>query len=216
MTEVPSYDRPRERLLREHATALSDAELVAVQLGSGLAGSSALEVAGELLALWGGVSGLAGARPEELIRAPGIGAAKAARLVAAFELARRAVKPDHPVRLHSSADIADAARRMLGAAHTERVVVLVADGAQRLRRIEIVATGTATGCPVPVREIIATTLRHDGAAFAVAHNHPSGDPTPSSADRAATRALEGAARATGLRFLDHVVIATDGWRSASA
>ncbi len=216
MTEVPVHDRPRERLLREHTGALSDAELVAVQLGSGRAGGSALDVAHELLAAWGGVRGLANARPEELARTPGVGPAKAARLVSAFGLALRVNAPDQFVRLRTSADIADAASPLLGRSRTESVVVLVADGAQRLRRVELVATGTATACPIPVREIVATTLRHDGVAFAVAHNHPGGDPTPSDADRAATHALRDAACATGLRFLDHVVITSDKWRSASA
>jgi DNA repair protein RadC len=216
MVEIPTHDRPRERLLREGVSTLSDAELVAMQLGSGLPGGSALDVARELLAEWGGVEGLARARPEELARTPGVGPAKASRLASAFGLAGRADAPSQLIRLRTSADIAGAAARLLDRARTERVVVLVADGAQRLRRVEVMATGTATACPMPVREIVATTLRYDGIAFAVAHNHPGGDPTPSAADRLATQTLRDAARATGLRFLDHVVIGGDGWRSAAA
>jgi DNA repair protein RadC len=92
---------------------------------------------------------------------------------------------------------------------------LVADGASRLKRAEVVATGSAKSCPVPVREIVATVLRHDGVAFAVAHNHPGGDPAPTAADLAATKALRDAARTVGLRFLDHVVVADGTWRSAA-
>lgn len=215
MREVAEHDRPRERLLRVGTGGLSDAELVAVQLGSGRAGASAIDVARELLAEWGGVAGLARARPEELARVPGVGPAKAARLASAFGLASRLEVPDATVRLRRSADVAEAAMRMLAGARTEQVAVLVADGSQRLRRAEVVAVGSATACPVPVREIVSTVLRHDGVAFAVAHNHPGGDPEPSPADLAATTALREAARATGLRFLDHVVVAGAIWCSAA-
>lgn len=214
---VPVHDRPRERLLQHGAGAMSDAELVALQLGSGRVGASALEIAYALLAEWGGMTGLSRARPEELVRTPGVGAAKAARLTAAFALAGRASGGSAQVaRLTSSGVIAAAARTLIGAARTERVLVLIADNGLRLRRCEVVASGSATACPVPVREIVSAVLRHGGVAFAVAHNHPAGDPTPSGADRRATEALRDAARATGLRFLDHIVLGADAWASAAA
>jgi DNA repair protein RadC len=215
MQDVTEHDRPRERLLRAGVGCLSDAELVAVQLGSGRAGASALDIARELLAQWGGMSGLARARPEELARVPGVGPTKGARIVAAFALTSRLAVPDAVVPMRRSADVAEAAMRVLGGARTEQVAVLVADGAQRLRRAEVVAVGSATACPLPVREIVATVLRHDGVAFAVAHNHPGGDPEPSPADRGATAALREAPAATGLRFLDHIVVAGGAWRSAA-
>jgi len=105
---------------------------------------------------------------------------------------------------------------MIGLSPVEQVVVLVGDSGLRLRRMEILSTGTASSCPMPVREIVATVLRHDGVAFAVAHNHPGGDVLPSGADFAATDALRNAAHATGLRFLDHVVVSGAQWRSTSA
>lgn len=213
---LPAADRPRERLLRQGPGALSDAELVAIHLGSGLAGQSALSVAQGLLATWGGLTGLTQARPEELSRASGVGPAKAARLVAAFEVSRRvSSEPDLPV-LAGSTDIAREASRILSGQRSEQVAVLVADSRLRLRRTEVVAVGSATSCPVPVREVLAVVLRHDGLAFAVAHNHPGGDPTPSADDRRVTQALQDAAAATGLRFLDHVVVADTDWRSAAA
>lgn len=215
MLETPAHDRPRERLLRQGQEAMSDAELVAIQLGSGRVGVSALEVAQALLAEWGGLSGLSGADPAELARTPGVGPAKASRLAAVFGIASRLAKAsDSRPRLDTSADIAQHAANALSGLRVERLVTLIADGGQRLRRIEVAAEGSATSCPVPVREIVATVLRHDGVAFAVAHNHPGGDPEPSEADRAATRALRVAAEATGLRFLDHVVVAGRQWRSA--
>lgn len=216
MLDLPAGDRPRERLLRGGVGALSDAELVAIQLGSGRTGASAMEVSQSLLAHWGGTAGLAQARPEELAAWPGVGPAKAARLVAAFALADRLGTPSGRLRLSKSQDIAGEAIRLIGRARTEQILLLVADGGLRLKRAEIIASGTAKSCPMPVRELLATVLRHDGVAFAVAHNHPGGDATATDADRRATEVLIRAAEATGLRFLDHVVVTDTDWRSARA
>ncbi len=212
----PAEDRPRERLLRHGAAALGDAELVALLLGSGASGETALDAARGLLIQWGGLSGLAAARPAELARAHGIGPAKAARLVAGFALTGRLQAPRTGVVLGDSAVIASVAQPEIGRERVERVLVLIADGGQRLLRVEPVATGRAQGCPVPVREVVAAVLRHDGVAFALAHNHPGGDPTPTDADRAATDRVIEAAAAVGLRFLDHVVVTDASWRSVSA
>jgi len=216
MTDVPVNDRPRERLLRHGVAALSDAEIVAVQLGSGTTGASAVDVAQRLLADWGGMSGLATARPEELARLTGLGPAKAARLASAFAIASRARTPAGRPVLATSADIAREATAVIGPSRVEQVAVLIVDGANRLKRAEVVARGSAKACPMPVREIIATVLRHDGVAFAVAHNHPAGDPTPTPADGEATDALRRAADTVGLRFLDHIVLAGGTWRSVGA
>jgi len=216
MMDVPVADRPRERLLRQGIGALSDAELVAVQLGSGRAGASALDLAQRLLADWGGLSGLVTARPEELARVSGIGPAKAARLAAALGLSSRLAVPDESIKLSTSEDIARVAQPLIGPARTEQIVVLIADGGLRLKRAEIIASGTAKACPMPVREVLATVLRHDGVAFAVVHNHPGGDPTPTAADWHATATLAKAAAAVGLRFVDHLTIAHSAWSSTVA
>jgi len=213
---LPAHDLPRERLLRDGVRVLSDAELVAILLGSGRAGGNALDVAHALLAEWQGLAGLAAARPEELARTPGVGPAKACRVAAAVELAARVGVPRAGERLGSSADIAAVAQPAIGRERTERLLVLIADGGQRLARVEAVAVGQATACPVPVREVLALVLRHDGVSFAVAHNHPGGDPTPSAADVAATARLQEAAALVGLRFLDHVVVTESTWRSVTA
>ncbi len=213
MMDLPLDDRPRERLLRRGVTALSDAELIAVQLGSGHAGASALDVAQRLLADWGGVTGLASARPEEMAHTAGVGPAKAARLAAAFNLSKRGTSDSKPI-LRTSADVAREANLLIGNSRTERFLVLVVNGSSRLKRAEIVASGSAKACPVPIREIIAMVLRNDGVAFAVAHNHPGGDPTPTSADVKATEALREAAGVVGLRFLDHVIVAGSAWQRA--
>jgi DNA repair protein RadC len=216
MAAMPPHERPRERLLARGAEALTERELLALVLRNGRRGVSALDLAAELLAEYGSLSALAAARPEELAARRGIGSAKAAALVAAFQLARLAHDPgDEPVVLRSSDDVARVAHRELDGARRERVLVLVCDGANRLRRTVVVSEGSIERSLVPVREILNAVLRHDGRAFALAHNHPGADPEPSDADRRATAAVRAGATAAGLRFLGHVVVAGDQWRSVS-
>jgi len=213
---LPVHDRPRERLIELGGAALSDAELVAIQLGTGGRDESALVLAQALLAEWGGVVGLARAAVDELARHRGVGPAKAARLVAAFALARRVTGQPEGRVLKTSADVAAVAAPLIGHERVEKVVLLIADHRQRVSRVLTVARGGATGCTVPVREILSLVLRHDGVAFALAHNHPGGTLDPSPADLAVTARLGSAARELGLRLLDHVIVADDTWRSVSA
>ncbi|MBF6545006.1 RadC family protein [Nocardia brasiliensis] len=217
LIDVPVEQRPRERLLALGPQALSDAELLALLLRHGRPGASALDLAVELLVEHGGLAELAAARPEELARRAGIGTAKAAALVAAFHLGARArTGTGTTTRLTGASDVAAAARPLFTGARVERLLVLVCDAQNRLRRKVFVAEGAVDQVAVPVREILNTVLRHDGRAFAVVHNHPSGDAAPSLDDRRATTLLAEAARTVGLRFLDHVVIAGEAWASAPA
>jgi DNA repair protein RadC len=214
IVNVPAGQRPRERLWAVGGESLSDAELLALLLRHGRPGESALEMAASLLAEYRGLPGLAQARPEELAGRPGIGAAKAAAVVAAFRLARRVADPAGRVGLHSPADVARAARSLLADSRRERLVVLVCDAQNRLRHRIVVAEGAIDRSPLPVRDVLNAVLRHDGRAFAIAHNHPSGVPQPSLADRRATSAVARAARTVDLRFLGHVVVSGGGWASA--
>jgi DNA repair protein RadC len=213
---LPVHDRPRERLAALGAAALSDAELVAIHLGTGATGESALSLAQALLAEWGGVAGLARAAADELARRRGVGPAKAARLVAAFALADRVGGASRALVLRTSADVAAVAAPIIGRERVEHVVLMVTDHGQRLTRALTVARGGANGCAVPVREILSLVLRHDGVAFALAHNHPGGALHPSRADLAVTARLRAAARTLDLRLLDHVIIADGAWRSVTA
>jgi DNA repair protein RadC len=214
MAAVPLHERPRERLLARGAKALTERELLAIVLRNGMHGVSAVDLATSILADYGSLRALAAARPEELAAKAGIGAAKASALVAAFELGRRTDRDEEPIILRCPEDAAKVARRELEGLRRERVLVLVCDSANRLRHTVTVSEGSIDKSPVPVREILNAVLRHDGRAFAIAHNHPSGDPKPSAADSCGTARVSEAASVVGLRFLGHVVVAAERWAVA--
>jgi DNA repair protein RadC len=140
--------------------------------------------------------------------------ADAAGLMVAFELGRRSARerPRLGARIRSAGDVAQAVADELAGLRRERVVVLACDAADQLRATVTLSEGALDRALFPVREILHAVLIHDGRSFAVAHNHPSGDPEPSSADGQATRAIRDAARVGGLRFLGHVVVVEDGWQ----
>lgn len=207
------FDSPSERLVRGGVDALTAEELVALVLQSGRRGQDGLETARRLARDFGSLSRLGRAEPEELTALSGITPEQAAALVSSFRLARLAASDPPPPSLRSAADVAAVAMREIGDSRRERAVVLVCDAANQLRRVVPVSEGTVDRAFLPVREILNAVLRHDGRAFAVAHNHPSGEATPGAEDLRATGELRKAARAVGLRFLDHVVVAGDDWRS---
>ena len=155
MADVPLHDRPRERLLARGAEALSERELLAIVLRHGSRGVSALDLAGTLLAEYGSLAALAMARAEELARRPGVGEAKAGALVAAFRLGRlvaSAASEESPIQ--GPEDIFQAARSELAGQRRERVLVLVCDAGNRLRRTEVVAAGSIDRSTLPIREIL--------------------------------------------------------------
>jgi DNA repair protein RadC len=215
MASVPSRERPRKRLLALGAEALTERELLALVIRNGARGVGALDLAAELLAEHGSLRILAATRPEELASKCGIVVTKAAALVAAFELGRRVGGEDETVTLRGPGDVADVARRKLAGLRRERVLVIVCNSANLVVRTETVSEGSMDRALVPVREILNAVLRHDGRAFAIAHNHPGGDPEPSDAERRATVELREAATVVGLRFLGHVVVGRGGWREAT-
>lgn len=213
MHQVPANDRPRERLSGLGPEALADRELLALILGTGMRGRGAHEVAEALLGRFGSVTALSEAGMAELAAVPGIGTAKAAGLVAGFELARRAASEGKPGRLRTTGDIAAAAAPLLRDHPRERLVVITCDAALRVIGTDRICDGASDQTLFPVREIIVAVLRRDGRSFALAHNHPSGDPAPSPEDVAATEAAAQAAAVTGLCFLDHVIVTETGWQA---
>jgi DNA repair protein RadC len=212
LRDLPVGERPRERLARLGATALSDQELVAILLGSGTRGSSALARARGLLCERGGVPGLERLSMAELRLEKGIGAARASTIVAAFELGRRLAAA--PLRerdlLNQPERVIAYLRRQYGHLSQERTGALYLDARNRLVRDAECFRGTLDRAMAEPREIFKTALLENAAAVIVYHNHPSGDPTPSREDREFTKRLAAAAEIVGVRLLDHVVVGGQG------
>lgn len=205
--EMPAHDRPRERLLREGGTALTDAELVAVLLRTGCSGASALDLARELLSVAGGIAGMATLDSTALQRR-GLGSAKAATLLAALELARRVARAELPDRLPLGNPDAVARYLLLRYAERDQEVMgaLFLDLRNRLLGEAELYRGTMARASVEPRAFLKQALLRSAAGILLFHTHPSGDPSPSAEDLAFTRRLSDAADLLGLRLLDHVVL----------
>jgi DNA repair protein RadC len=212
VTDFPETDRPRERLLSSGTEVLADRELLALLIGSGTAGTDAIDLAAQLIERCGGLSRLAHADPHALLRLPGIGPAKAARIAAAFQLARRAERRSAPCRIGGSADLAESAAPLLRGLRMERVVVVACDQAGNVLRTLRLTEGGSDRSLVPIRDVLTAVLTVDGAAFGIAHNHPSGNLEPSEADRQSTLRLLKGAQVVGLRFLGHLIVTDREWR----
>ncbi len=204
---MQSAERPRERLAAHGVAALTDAELVAVMLGTGVRGASALDLARAALARHGGLSALisAGGRG----RTPGFGAARHARLAAGVELARRAAREtlERGATLTSPDAVRDFLRLTLSAREHEVFLVLFLDSQHRLLVADEVFRGTLAQTSVYPREIVKAALAHNAAAVILAHNHPSGVAEPSRADELLTQSLKSALALVDVRTLDHFVVA---------
>jgi DNA repair protein RadC len=204
----PASERPRERLFHSGADALADAELLALQLGSGRRGQTAVEVAREMLAAYGSLAGVAARELAELARLPGVGRAKAARLASAFELTRRlrARTPGARTPMGSPAEVYAAFGPIMEDLSREVFRVALLDAQNGLLRDVIVSVGTLSTTLVHPREVFRPALLEPTASLILLHNHPSGDPTPSREDVRLTRQLVESAHLLDLRLHDHVVI----------
>lgn len=211
--DLAAHERPRERLRRLGADAPTDAEVLALMIGSGRPGSNAVDTAQHLIASVGGMAGLSAATIQDVERVPGIGPAAACRIVAATELRRRVALGDRPEPVSGTAGVAAAVLPHLQDRQRERLVVAVLDRRLRVRDVICVAEGKVGHASVHVAEIVQAVLIRHGQAFAVAHNHPGGCLDPSEADRRATGQLRAAAAACGLRFLDHLIVAGENWHA---
>lgn len=210
ITDWPDDERPRERLLSQGATALSDAELLAIFLRVGVTGMSAVDLARALLVHFdNSLARLSGATPQELTRVKGIGPAKAAQLVATLELARRGLREEMCVRpaLSSPGAVRDWLRLALGPLHHEVFVALWLDAQNRLIADEELFRGTLTQTAVYPREVVKRALARNAAAVILAHNHPSGVAAPSAADEQLTRGLKQALALVDVRVVDHFIVA---------
>lgn len=211
--DLPLSERPRERLSRLGAEVLSEQELLACVLGRGIAGESVLISARRLLKACGSLRGIAEASLERLCGVRGIGAAKAAQLKAAIELARRVALADNGtgrVVVNGVAVVERLLRPHLLEKQKEHVVALLLDNRHQLIRMTPIAVGSLSATLVHPREVFKEAIAASAAALIVAHNHPSGDPSPSAHDVELTARLMEAGRLLGIEVLDHVIIATRG------
>ncbi|MBL8693097.1 MAG: DNA repair protein RadC [Planctomycetes bacterium] len=205
---------PRERLLAFGEEDLSDAELVALVVGS-VGSRPASAVAQRLLESFGGLRELALADPWDLIHQGPLGMAGACALRASFVMGRRAMRlPIAPQRvLRAGADVFERLRGRMGSLRKETFVALCLDGRHRVLREERVSEGTLNAAIVHPRDVYGPALRCAAAAIVVAHNHPSGDPTPSAEDHAVTHRLHEVGKMAGIELLDHVILGEDRYFS---
>ena len=203
----PTLERPRERLLQRGPSALSDAELIATLIGHGSRGKDAISLGRELIAISGGLQRLL-SDGTALSKVSGIGPAKCARLLAAFELARRAMGEQLMAlpRLSNPRDSGDYLSARLRHLPYEVFACLYLDNHHRVIAFEELFRGTVDSANVYPREVVRACLEHNACAIILAHNHPSGIAEPSAADRAITDQLRNVLGIIGVRVLDHLVI----------
>lgn len=208
ITDWPADDRPREKLLMKGAESLSDAELIAIFLRTGIRGKSAVDLAREVLARFGSLSALAAAGSREFCIVPGLGDAKYVQLQAAMEMARRSLREQlaRGSALNSPQAVRDYLRLKLQDRPHEVFVGVFLDAQNRVLAVEELFRGTLTQTSVYPREVVKRALHHNAAAVIFAHNHPSGVAEPSRADEALTHALKQALALVDVRVLDHFVV----------
>ncbi len=208
MKDLPAALRPREKLLAQGPAALADAELLALLLRTGTQGLGVLQMAEQLLARNGGVSGLLRTEPNQLAKVKGLGPAKLAELQAVLELARRALTAELAQRpvFDSPTTVREYLKLQLADLAHEVFAVLFLDAQHRLIAYEPLFRGTLTQTSVYPREVLKRALALNAAAVLLAHNHPSGVAEPSRADEFLTQSLKTALAMIDVRVLDHLVV----------
>ena len=215
LKDLDPRDRPREKLARAGVNGLGDNEVIAVLLGSGLPAHGALALARDVLGIAGGVVGLSRLGLDELRKVAGIGESRAARLVAAVELGRRALMVDPGRRPHlaTPTQVAEYLMPLFGGHRVERFGVVLLDAKSRLIRATILSVGSLDASIVHPREVFREAMVASAAALVAFHNHPSGDPFPSPDDRVMTHRLVAAGELMGIRVVDHVILGDGRWFS---
>jgi len=208
ITDLDESERPRERLAELGPQSLSSAELIAILLRVGAKGENAVRLGQRLLQTFGGIAGLHRASFDDVVSQHGIGPAKAAQLKAAIELGRRLTleSPDERPSIHNPGDAAALIQYEMGAFEQEHLRVIHLDTRNRVLGMEDVYRGSLNSSQVRVGEVFKSAIRRNAAAIIIAHNHPSGDPTPSPDDVAITRAFVQAGQLLNIDVLDHLVI----------
>ena len=209
ITDWPSGERPREKLLEHGAEVLSDAELLAIFLRVGVTGKSAVDLARDLLNKFGSLNGIFAATASDISQVHGMGSSKYAQLQAIFEMSRRALAEQMQTRdvLSSPQQVRDYLCLKLGAFSREVFMVLFLDAQNRVVATEEMFSGTLTQTSVYPREVVKRALYHNAASVIFAHNHPSGIAEPSQADEMLTTSLKKALALIDIRVLDHFIVA---------
>jgi DNA repair protein RadC len=205
----PEGERPRERLVREGAARLTDAELLGIVLRTGAPGATAVDLARSLIGGWKGLAGLEAAEPAALQRARGMGTAKVAQVKAALELGRRLlyeVERQIRARITSSRDVLELFAPRLRGLQRERCELILLNGGNEVLDCETLSEGSLTESQVDPRRMLELANRHHAAAVILVHNHPSGHSQPSATDRALTEDLVHAADLLRVPLLDHVIV----------
>ncbi len=212
ITDWPAQERPRERLLEHGAHALSDAELLAIFLRTGVSGKSAVDLARELLHAFGSLTALTQTSLEAFCAMPGLGPAKYAQLQAVMEMARRALKEQAKLRdaLTSPQAVRDYLRLQLASREYEVFMAVFLDTQNRVIAMEELFRGSLRETSVYPREVVKRALHLNASALIFAHNHPSGVAEPSAADTAITHTLKQALALVDVRVLDHFIVAAGG------
>ncbi|HSM58010.1 MAG TPA: DNA repair protein RadC [Candidatus Sulfomarinibacteraceae bacterium] len=206
--DLPQDERPRERLTRLGPRAVSNQELLAITLRTGVGGENVLRLAERLLAHFNGLPGLARASLTELCRVKGIGPAKAAEVKAALELGRRLLvaAPEERPRVTSPADAANLLMSEMMLLEQEHLRLILLDTRNHVLRTPTIYVGSLNTSVVRVGELFRAAIKENAAALIVAHNHPSGDPSPSPEDVHVTRQIREAGKLLDIELLDHVII----------
>ena len=215
MMKVPLLDRPRERFSSVGADSLSNAELLAIILGSGTRGQSVVELSHELLLRFGSLSKLIDATTEELMEVKGIGKAKAIQLRALFTIAKRLLRDEKNSlrKIRNSEDGYAALVDLFEGEKQEMIAVLLLDAKSSLFHREIIGRGTLTQVLVHPREIFKPAVRHLAHSMIIAHNHPSGDPKPSKEDIRLTKHLIECSQIMQIPLADHIIIGKNCYTS---
>lgn len=209
--DLPIFKRPREKLFEKGADALKDHELLGILLRSGYKGKSALEIARRILQTKK-LKELTDLSPTELAKIKGVGKSRAAVIIAALVLSKRTLSNEENIAIKTPADVVKLVNS-LAAKKQEHLVALYLDGRNRIVKQQTISVGTLTANLVHPREVFAPALKNYAAQVIVVHNHPSGDSQPSNEDIKITQRLIEAGKILGIKLVDHIIVARDGFFS---
>ncbi len=205
--DLPKEKRPREKLLEQGASSLSDSELLSIFLRVGIQGKSAIELGQELIKESGGLGQLSFLSAHQLSQLKGLGPAKASQLLATFELGERAAKQRISTQIIESPEqLYQLIHPIIGNQPKETLIIILANVNLKCIGIRQVSQGTHKQTLASISDILREVIISQADGFFIAHNHPSGDPTPSQADRDLTKALEAASELINVRFHDHIIV----------